>query len=473
VTGTRTLLSTFSNATQGPLGDNPTGVAVEASGFILVIDYAVGTGGNGVLFRVDPATGNRTLLSDFGNSAQGPTGVDPVGVAVEASGFILVIDEDAGTNSAGALFRVDPVTGNRTLLSNFGDSAQGDTGIQAENVAVEAAGTLLVIASDGGTNGEGELFRLDPVTGNRTQLSNFGQENQGPKGTNPTDVAVEASGFILVSDPAQGTSGLGALFRVDPATGNRTLFSDFGNPAQGPTESSPEGVAVEASGTILVMDAGGAGKLFRVDPVSGNRTLLSDFSDAAQGPTGSNPWRVAVLLDDSEPPPVHDLAVTKITAPATVTLTNNKPQLTKPVTVQIQNRSPHDETIPDLATLGDLVILTVTSRGSCLSPSQELRDPGLPKTLKPKKTLNVVFDVTFDCANDPVKGAGHEDYDYSASVDHAALDGEADTHPEDDSCPRDPLGIVPNPDGTINDKGCLEKVTDVFDKRTIAVQVIP
>jgi hypothetical protein len=40
-----------------------------------------GTGGNGALFTVDPATGSRTLLSDLGNGTQGPTGAN-VGIAI-------------------------------------------------------------------------------------------------------------------------------------------------------------------------------------------------------------------------------------------------------------------------------------------------------------------------------------------------------------------------------------------------------
>jgi hypothetical protein len=52
-------------------------------GDILVSDQTDGgTGSAGALFRVDPAAGSRTLLSDFGNAAQGPTGVNPRGVAV-------------------------------------------------------------------------------------------------------------------------------------------------------------------------------------------------------------------------------------------------------------------------------------------------------------------------------------------------------------------------------------------------------
>jgi hypothetical protein len=67
-------------------------VAVEAGGTILVVDRSAGTNGQGGLFRVDPTTGARTVLSDFGSGAN--QGVDPLGVAVEAGGTILVVDLD-------------------------------------------------------------------------------------------------------------------------------------------------------------------------------------------------------------------------------------------------------------------------------------------------------------------------------------------------------------------------------------------
>jgi hypothetical protein len=51
-------------------------------GDILVVDVEAGTGGLGALFRVDPGTGMRSLLSGFGDPAHGPTGHDPIGVAV-------------------------------------------------------------------------------------------------------------------------------------------------------------------------------------------------------------------------------------------------------------------------------------------------------------------------------------------------------------------------------------------------------
>ena len=101
-------------------------------GDILVMDRDAGTGFKGGLFRVDPTTGARTLLSDFGVGT--PAGVDPFGVAVESSGNILVTDSNAGTGGLGALFRVDPSTGARTILSDFGVGTP--TGASPAGVAV-------------------------------------------------------------------------------------------------------------------------------------------------------------------------------------------------------------------------------------------------------------------------------------------------------------------------------------------------
>ena len=82
---------------------------------------------------------------------------------------------------------------------------------------------------------------------------------------------------------------------------------------------------------------------------------------------------------------------------------------------------------------------------------------------------SVTFDVTYNCANDPLKGAGHEDFRYFATVHHEAIDGQTDTHTADDNCPRAALpgGTDPNPDGKIKDTGCAGGVdvkTDVFIK---------
>jgi hypothetical protein len=166
---------------------------------------------------------------------------------------------------------------------------------------------------------------------------------------------------------------------------------------------------------------------------------------------------------------VYDLALTSIKAPKSITLSATKSISTNFIAVEIQNRSPHNETIPDLATLGNLVSLSVQSTGACPNPPAVLAtgkpQKSMPVTLKPKGKLKVQFMVIFDCVNDPAKTAktaNHSDYSFTANVDHSAL-GNADGHPEDDDCPRSvtpPFEIDPYPDGTIKDKGCGNKQSD-------------
>ena len=197
-----------------------------------VVDTRAGTDTHGALFRVDPASGNRSLVSDFGNAAQGPLGSSVSDLALEAGGTVLVIDLRAGTSS-GALFRVDAISGNRSLVSDFGNAAQGPLGEFPSGVALEAGGTVLVVDFFPATPNRGKLFRVDAISGNRTVVSDFGNVAQGPLGDFPFGIALEAGGTVLVIDPQGGTGGSGALFRVDAISGNRSLVSDFGNAPRG------------------------------------------------------------------------------------------------------------------------------------------------------------------------------------------------------------------------------------------------
>ena len=74
----------------------------------------------------------------------------PAQAAVKA-GNILVADQNGGTGSRGALFVVNPKTGQRTILSDFGNPAQGSLGNLLWSVAVGRAGEIFVSA-----------FLLDP-----------------------------------------------------------------------------------------------------------------------------------------------------------------------------------------------------------------------------------------------------------------------------------------------------------------------
>lgn len=336
-TGARIVISDFGNAAQGPLGAQPMGVVIDPSGSIIVLDFGAGTNATGALFSVNPATGARTVISDFGNPAQGPLVPDPVALAIDASGNILVIDANAGSSGpdcqlapsvsgCGALLSVNPTTGARAIISDFGNADQGRTGVNPSGLAIDPSGNIIVVDRDAGTpaaqnmtatsgcgmkfvTGCGALFRLNPITGARALVSDFGNPAQGPTGVQPLAVAIDLSGNIMVLDAFAGTSGSGALFRVNPSTGARSVISDFGNAAQGPTGiANATSVAIDASGNIVFADAGagtggpgcgffGCGALVSVNPAAGVRTIISDFGNTSQGPRGVAPSGVYIVGD--------------------------------------------------------------------------------------------------------------------------------------------------------------------------------
>jgi len=174
---------------------------------------------------------------------------------------------------------------------------------------------------------------------------------------------------------------------------------------------------------------------------------------------------------------IHDLAVVKITGKATV---KGAAPATAGVAVKIQNRSDHSETI-DSSDLGNgvstgLVRLSVSVADdddeSCNAADVVLDSAknaalfaGGAKLLKPKKKLTVSYLVTYECSNvqplnrsDPSRG----DYNYVATVFHDVLDGNADDHAADDTCPHAALpgnrDANPPPKG-VKDKGCGAKIT--------------
>jgi hypothetical protein len=312
--GNRTLFSDFGNSAQGQTGVDPNGVGWMPAGLLgllssaeaVVTDGSAGTNGQGALFEVDPSTGNRTQLSDFGNSVQGDVGQDPSGVLVVPgllglTAQILVVDPMAGTNGQGAIFSVNS-SGSRALLTDFGvGTNQGvypDSMVYWPGLLGLLGSTVLVADGSAGTNGQGELFTVDPGTGARSVLSDFGNTTQGwvdanPEST-PMSVTISPSGAIYVLVQELSLGGGGAVVQVNPSNGYRTLITDFGTGTTAQTAAAPNGITwLSSSGLLGVTDADGGpegnGALLTVNPSTYQVGTLSDFGNAGQGALGSDP----------------------------------------------------------------------------------------------------------------------------------------------------------------------------------------
>ena len=179
---------------------------------------------------------------------------------------------------------------------------------------------------------------------------------------------------------------------------------------------------------------------------------------------------------------IHDMAVTAFKAPKKVALSAKKPTVVGKLSVTIQNRALHSEVITNLTELNNLVTVTLIPivTTSCTAPVAQLVTPkAFPITLASGKNLKLAYTVNFICANNPLattKTANNDDYEYFATVNHAVLDGQPDSHTADDVCPHNALGVDPY-NTKIKDKGCGLKVkgattgtftnvvTDVIDTR--------
>ena len=230
--------------------------AEAAPGDILVAD-ANAFGGQGAIFRVDPATGAQTTVSSKGIL------LNPTGLALTPSGDILVADQNADGDT-GAVIRVDPASGTQTIVSSRGYFSD------PSGIALAPDGALLVTdpKAFGGTGG---VIKVDPTTGAQTPLSHNAAPPGEPAFADPFGIAPTAGGDILVADYG-ALGGSGAVIRVKPASGARSTVSSGGS------LSDPAGIAIAADGDIAVADfraPGGHGSVIRVDPATGEQTPLS------------------------------------------------------------------------------------------------------------------------------------------------------------------------------------------------------
>jgi sugar lactone lactonase YvrE len=240
--------------------NNPNGVAVDASGNAYVADTR-----NHTIRKITPGGVVTTWAGSAGNagSADGTGSAarfhGPHGVAVDASGTVYVADSGNSTirkiNPGGVVTTWAGSAGNPGSDNGTGSAARFNT---PTGVAVDASRNVYVADTYNDT--------IRKITPDRvvTTLAGLVGHSGSADGTgsatrfhHPQGVAVDASGTVYVADTRNDT-----IRKITPGGAVTTLAGLAGHSGSADGTGSatrflyPSGVAVDASGTVYVADCG-------------------------------------------------------------------------------------------------------------------------------------------------------------------------------------------------------------------------
>jgi uncharacterized repeat protein (TIGR03803 family) len=257
------------NFTGGADGTMPNALVRDSQGSLYGTTSAGGTGdcygGCGVVFKLDTA-GNYTVLYRFMGLVDG--GAPRAGVLLDPAGNLEGAAYQGGAENWGGVYRLD-ISGHETPLYSF----RADLGAApAGGLIGDAAGYLYGTTSSGGAGNQGVVYRLDGA-GRYTVLYPF---TGGADGGEPqAGVVRDSAGNLYGTTWQGGSAGNGVVFKLDPA-GNETVLYNFTGGADG--RSPFAGVILDEAGNLY----GNSGVIFKLD-TAGHFTVLHTFTGGTGG----------------------------------------------------------------------------------------------------------------------------------------------------------------------------------------------
>jgi uncharacterized repeat protein (TIGR03803 family) len=277
-TGKETVLYNFCSLTGCTDGQYPYAPLVrDAAGNLYGTTQYGGASNIGVVFKLSPG-GKETVLHNF---TGGSDGVYPyAGLYRDAAGNLYGTTENGGTANLGVVFKISK-TGKETVLHSFTGGPNDGSYPSSASFYMDAKGNLYSVASQGGTSGEGVLYKLSPK-GKLTVLHSFTAGTTDgcyPYGT----PAVDANGNMYGGTGGCGTSNFGVVWKVSK-NGTETILHNFSGASDG--QSPLAGVILDADGNIYgstnTGGASGFGTAFEIHK-NGKFTLLHDFTGGTDG----------------------------------------------------------------------------------------------------------------------------------------------------------------------------------------------
>ena len=243
----------------------------------------------GTVYELTAGSGGaytQTVLHTFQGGVEGRNPV--VGLVRDAAGNLYGTTPIAGTGDSGTVFEMTPGSdGTWTMSTIYGFSGGDDGAIPYSPLVIDAAGNLYGTTSQGGSTGNGVVYKLTPGPGGWTYsvLYTFNGSDDGswPVGT----IVLDTAGNLYGTTSQAGADGWGTVFKLAPGTSGWTftlLHTFTGNDDGADSEG---GLTIDSKNILYgTTNAGGSGQSGVVFQMRPNVSAL---------PGMSAPWMETVL----------------------------------------------------------------------------------------------------------------------------------------------------------------------------------
>jgi len=219
--GTETDLYNFTNGTDGGYPRTPPVQAPDGN-----LYGVTGNGTNQVLYKLTPAGVFSTIVTIPSQS------YSPLIVGTDGNLYGMTLY--GGTYNRGTAFQFSPKTKKLKIIHNFNASVEG--GLPYGPLMQGVDGKLYGSCSAFGSGSGGTLFQMT-TGGSTVTIVNFNSSNPINGATPFSGVVQGSDGFLYGVASVGGSNGLGVLFKVSTKGANFTVLHNFGT-ADGDTPNA-------------------------------------------------------------------------------------------------------------------------------------------------------------------------------------------------------------------------------------------
>ena len=216
---TQTVLHSFLG---GSDGSNPVGpLVIDPAGNIYGIASTGGLG-FGTVFELTPSDGgwNFSVIYTFQGGTDGVVGIDSGGLALDAAGNLYGTTEMGGSTGTGTVFELSPSDGGWTKTTLYSFAGGNDAADPLTGVTLDSAGNLFGATVAGGTDGGGAVFEVSNNGGTWTEQVIYSFTG-GDDGAYPEFGApiFDNAGNLYGTVAGGGAYNQGVVYELTPSNG--------------------------------------------------------------------------------------------------------------------------------------------------------------------------------------------------------------------------------------------------------------